>query len=242
MSFNAGMRMRMWGNSYRFSRITDNVNVNRMVETYDVTTHESSGDRQFIAGLRTGGADWSGIYDASLTAAQEIVGRQLGSTAPNVWTVTMEGDVVGKHALLYSDRAKEIDISAPAAGRIGVSYKGDAVDHVLTGRVNIRGTVATASTGASASVDNGAATALGGRAHFHVTDTAAALTSVTAKIQHSSAGASWADLLTFTTTSTGYTQVDTTGLAVKRYTRGIVTALSGASTVYLLAAFARKTA
>lgn len=234
--------MRMWGNSYRLSRLTDTYDMQRMADTIDVTTHESSGDKQFISSLRGGGATIGGIFDGSSAHAQEAIASAMQSTTPNVYTIAFEGDTVGKIAHLYRAREKQINITSPAAGRIGLSIQHDAVDHILSGRMNIRGTLATASTGASASVDNGAATALGGTAHFHVTDTAAALGSITAKIQHSSAGVSWADLCTFTTTSTGYSSVDTTGLAVKRFTRGIVTALSGASTVYLAAAFARKTA
>ena len=240
-TFLAGRKLRMWGNSYRFSKISDTMQLNRMADTIDVTVHEND-DRAFISSLRTGGAQWGGIMDASSQHADEIIAGQLGTTAPNVWTVAMEGDGVGKLAHLYRTREKQVNINAPANGRIGVSMQEDAVDHILNGNMLIQGTASFTTTGARASVDNAAASALGGVGHFHCTDTLAALTSVTAKIQHSSAGASWADLLTFTTTSTGFSHQETTGLAVKRFTRGVITAVGGGTPVFMAVAFARKTA
>lgn len=241
-SFLPGNKMRAWANSYRISKITDSFEVERMADTIDVTNHETQGSRAFIASLRSGGAKWGGIFDASTEQADELIARQLGSTTPTVWTIAFEGDGVGKIAHLYSGREKMMSISAPVAGRVGVQGETDAIDTVLTGSMLRQGTAPTASTGASAAVNNGAATAFGGVAHFHVTDTPAALGSITAKVQHSSAGVSWADIATFTSTAIGSLSFTTTALAVKAQTRAIVTALTGSTAVYLAVGFARKTA
>ena len=237
MQFNAGRRLRLYGNAYRFSQLTDTYDLNRMADAIDVTVHENN-DRNFVASLRSGGAQWGGIHDGSTARADEIIASQLGSTAVNVWTACLEGDAVGSIAHLYRAREKQLNVSSPAAGRVGVTGQHDATDHIMNGRVQIQGTILTATTGAKASVDNGAASTLGGVGHFHLTDLGA---SITVKVQHSSAGSAWADLLTFTSTGAHYAHLETTGLAIKRFTRGICTAVSG-STARIAVAFARKTA
>lgn len=239
-TFLAGSKLRLWRNSYRLSKITDTFDLKRMCDTYDVTTHETDGNRAFISGLRSGGSDKGGIYDASTDAGDERVASQLGSTSISIYTAAIEGDAVGKIAHVWQAREKQVNISSPANGRIGWQGGDDASDHVLSGRMLRQGTAPTASTGASAAVDNAAATTHGGVGHFHLTDLVA-LGSITVKIQHSSAASVWADLLTWTTTSTGASHQSTTGTAIKRYTRSIVTALSGSTYVPLAVAFARNT-
>lgn len=239
-TFLPGNKLRLWGNAIRVSQITDDFTLNRMAETHDVTTHEHNGHRAYIAGLRGGGSERAGISDASTARLDEIIAGTLGSTTLTTWTAAIEGDAIGKVAHLWQGAEKQTNISSPANGRIGYSGGDDANGPTLLGRVLRQGTAPVTSTGASTPVVQ-TASALGGVAHFHLTDALASFGTITAKVQHSSLGVAWSDIATFTSTANGSKHAETTALAVKARVRAIVTALTGSSGhPFLVVAFARK--
>ena len=88
-------------------------------------------------------------------------------------------------------------------------------------------------TGTGSTVDSGAATEDGGAAYLHVTSLAG--TSVTATVQHSSNGSTWADLVVFDAqTEIGSQRKEYTG-TVNRYLRTTYTLVGGAATFQVAA-------
>jgi hypothetical protein len=140
-----------------------------------------------------------------------------------------------------------LEVAAPAAGVVTAKFDAQVdgafdIGHSLYGPA-----AAVTTTGAKTAVDystkvvdtRGGVT---GVAHIHVTQ-ATTVTSVTIKVQHSSAsGGTYTDLATFTTTSTGSQRTTVTNSTLKRYVRANVTAFTGGASksVKFVAAFARR--
>ena len=236
----AGKTYRLWCGTIRLSRIMDDGNVSRAVDTVEQTVYEDEWKRH-LPGQRMGDFSCSGLFDGSTEQVHAILETALQSTANPTWTSTPIGSAVGNPALLFESIATAFDVSAPAAGRVSVSGGATPNGRLASGFSLVDGTSAKTSTGAQAAVDSAvvAGTTGGGVAHFHLTD-AASLTSVTVVVQHSSAAVSWADLATFTTTVVAQQRTAVAG-TIKRHIRGTITAFTGAGgkTVNVETAFAR---
>lgn len=244
-SFVAGKKARMWVNALRLSQITDTYEVKREADVIETTTHENADDATNIASLRKGGVTFGGMFDGSTQKLSDAIGSALGSSTPQSWVFAPAGDAVGAVAVLWQSVHSELSPSAPAKGRVDVKGASVPTGRMLSGKVLLQGTLARASTGAQTAVDGSTSATLlgvGGRGSFSLTQEST-LTSITVKIQHSSAPSSaFVDLFTFTSTSTGF-QTSTSTAAIKRYTRANVTAFTGGAgkTVQVLAALGRNT-
>jgi len=202
-------------------------------------TPYGAGDEEYIAGIRSGTATFSGMFDGSTTDTQAVIVAALGSTGALVHTVGPGSDTVGAPARMFRGLPSGIDVSSPADGVVAVQVGAQVTGRVLSGRF-LKALAATTSTGASAAVDGGAASTGGGTAHLHIT-AASTLTSVTVKVQHSSSSTAWADLVSFTASTATGVQRSTVAGAVKRYTREIRTAMTGGASKSVIhsVAFAR---
>lgn len=130
------------------------------------------------------------------------------------------------------------------------SQVGDAVafslDLASQGLIDVGGkmlldassTALTSSSGVVTTVDGGALSSNGGAGYLHVF--ASGTGSMTVKIQDSSNGSTWADLVTFAAaTAAGAQRVEVTG-TVDRYLRATWTISGGSAAFLAVAAFARR--
>ena len=228
---------------------------NEMTMTHSVDTAETTvfglDDRTYIAGQRDGTFSASGFLDATTAGTGDPFAKfraALGSTtnliitaapgAPGGSTLT-----AGSMCHMGSGVVTGFETAAPAMGVVTAKFDAQVSDRYDIGRITYSPGAARNSTIAGTAVDSGVVlgTTRGGVSHFHITQAGTAgLTSVTVKTQHSSNASAWADVHTFTSTSTGVSRVASTG-TIKRYVRGTISAVSGATpAVKVTIAFARR--
>lgn len=236
--------------SLDLSNLFANHEVEASVATHDVTTYRTSTggvskDRRYVPGLRTSSVKLEGFTDASTDATDFDI--SLGSTSKIAWTLGPEADTLGQVAVLITADTVKYDRSAPADGVI--ESKLELTPSQRRQGVWLHALAAETSTGADTGVTIPRSTAgavatstRGGVAHLHVTAiSTASTTSATIKVQHSSDGASWADLITFTASTAIGVQRSTVAGSVKERVRGIRSALtgSGSKSITYALAFAR---
>lgn len=223
-----------------------------------VTTFGNS-DEAYIPGLRDTKATLKGFWDASATtmstagaasstkALDHKFANALAATTNPLLTVGVHGSSISYRALMGRVVATDYVATVPAHDVVSVSASMQCSGRQDYGQWLHSTLSSTASTAAFTSVDSGiaAGTTLGGVGHFHMVQDST-LTSLTVKIQHSSAASVWADLITFTaTTATGSAnsvQRSTVSGTVKRYVRANCTQLTGGAgkSVTYGVAFARR--
>ena len=228
---------------------------NEMTMTHSVDTAETTvfglDDRTYIAGQRDGSFSASGFLDATTAGTGDPFAKfraALGSTT-NLIITAVPGAVGGSTLTpgsmchMGSGVVTGFETAAPAMGVVTAKFDAQFSDRYDIGRITYAPGTVKNTTSSGTSVDSGVVlgTAGGGVSHFHITQQGGAnLTSVTLKTQHSSAAAVWADVHTFTSTSTGVSRVASTG-TIKRYVRGTISAISGATpAVKFTIAFARR--
>jgi len=138
------------------------------------------------------------------------------------------------------------DLDAKLKGGVEIDMTMMARGYVDDGYVYQTPNVFTTVTGNTpTAIDNtllGGATAAGGNAQLHVIGTPTGTTpAVTAKIQHSTDGSTWADLITFTaaTTATSQRIVLPKQTVVNAFTRGLWTVTGTTPSFTMLLGFAR---
>lgn len=231
------------------------------VDTADVTTYKTStggqsNDRRYVAGHRDSEFYLKGLFDASTgpTAATGGIGGEgtirglralLGSTAPAVTSWGPGGGTVGDYAALLDGKVNEFNGTAPGQDVVKLDSKVQ-VSGGVRGGAWLHALGAETSTAAQSAVQiqsstsgTAASSTRGGVAHLHVV-ACSTLTTLTVKVQHSSDGASWADLITLSATSVGAVRSTVAG-TVKEKVRAASTTLSGGAgkTVTYAVAFAR---
>lgn len=103
--------------------------LDRLCETYDVTTYGAGGDKNFIAGLRSaaikGGGPWASTFDTFLSLC-------LGSSAAVAWTYAPASTATGQSKFTGNLIVKNTSISAPAAGRIAWTFDSDITGSITS--------------------------------------------------------------------------------------------------------------
>lgn len=110
------------GSTLIASSYLDTSELDRLCETYDVTTYGSGGDRNFISGLRSaaikGGGPWASTLDVFLALC-------VGSTSPVAFTYGPGSTATGQKKFTMNAIIKNTSISAPVAGRIAWTLDSD---------------------------------------------------------------------------------------------------------------------
>jgi hypothetical protein len=241
MAFAAGNQTRVYCNGYDLSAYLSQVGLPGEAEAYDVTTFTKT-SHVYIGGLTTGRLSGSGFFDADDTSAatkkvDDILAAALGASTETVWTVCVPADVVGNRARVLGSVDTKYEVSSPYNGAVAVAVEA-ASSYGMYGAVILKALGSTAAATVNGTgVDNAVSTANGGVAALQVTVQAA--TSVVTKVQHSSDNSTYADLITFaTTTAAPAAEVKEVTGTVNRYTRSQVAATGG--TVTTSVAFGRK--
>lgn len=211
-------------------------------DVHDVTTQNNSGWRSFQPGICNWEAQFTAFYDGSVGGIERQLEGLLGAPGGIISIYDGDANAIGENGLILSD-AVVTKWAEPITIADFVKLSVDVKAGVLSGatKAGMYGVLlhvlgAEAVSQNSASYDNGASSANGGRANLHVT--AAAGTGGIVKIQHSANNSSWSDLVTFTTTAVAVAQTLEVAGTVNRYLRSVST-INSTSSLTFVSGFAR---
>lgn len=230
-----GKEVRVYLGSQDISDRLTEVSPVARIATHDRTTFGDAGDKTADTGLRGWEAGLSGLFDAA--DADTSFESLFGTTSFVLTVVDGDANAVGDPAPyvlpagVLSEQGRPMSIADLIRRSAQLQGNGRAG---LAGRLlHVKG--AETITGVSASHDNSASSANGGRANVHFT---AISGTWTVKVQHSSDDSNWVDLITFTAaTAVGAESLTVTG-TVNRYVRATFTE-DVAGTATFVVAFAR---
>lgn len=245
MTFRHGQSAVVLWDEYDLSPFLNNATITASMAPAEVTNFASGCDREYIKGLRDATFVLDGFYSVGTTEPSTEITDVLndaftGSTSPVV-TIGLENDNVGRRAWLLLGDIVGYDIDAPA-------------DDVITTSVDVQGRQGyyggvwlkplDVSTGAQAAVNSGltqGGTTGGGVAHLHVTSLiSTSTTEAVFRVQHSTSGSTWANLITFTGTTAATFQRSTVSGTIKEQLRAILVSNgSTLDTITAAVAFAR---
>ncbi|WP_433114292.1 hypothetical protein [Micromonospora sp. CA-246542] len=201
-----------------------------------VTGLLDDGER-FVPGLLSGSMTVSGTFDSDPDTLYDKVAAAAGVDNGALITVLPDGFTVGKPALMAVADLSEFDVPASVSEAVTLSVTATADEAVELGVV-LHGLQAETAGGNSSSVNNLASTANGGVAALHVS-AFSGLTGLTVKVQHSTDGSVWVDLMTFTAATGKTSERKTVAGTVNQYTRALWTVTGTGSATFALA-FARR--
>lgn len=243
-TFRPGTGSFFWFGNTDASPIIQTVSNEQSAKALDVTAYGNS-DENYIPGLRGGTYSADGMYDGTVfsTAASPVTAttkavdaifyRALQASTNPIITFGPDGSTIGRRVRMFRAVQTKYMVQSPANDVVKVAVDGQLSD-ILDAGVVLHPMTAVTATGVYTGVNSGyvAGTTLGGVAHLHLTR-ATTITTFRVKVQHSTAGVSWADLISFSsstgTTSAVGAQRTTVAGTVKQYTRATAVALTGGS-------------
>lgn len=238
MAFLAGKSTVILFDQYNLSPYFKDAKASSDVGMADVTVF-GLGAKAFLPTIRDGKVSLAGFWDGGASAVDAILQAAFGAASGNVLSVTPGADTtIGNRAWLISARQTSYEISAPVADVVSVA-SAIQVDGGVDAGFSYHALGTETGTGGFTYTDLGStSTTNGGVGHLNVT-AATNLTGATFKIQDSADHSSWADILTFASvTAVGAQRVAISG-TVRRYVRGILSALTGDDITFALF-FARR--
>lgn len=198
--------------------------------------------RTYVKGLKGGKLSLSGFYDGASGASQAEFDAAFDAAGGQVVTHGPVGLAIGAIVRMLLAKMSTHGVTEGVDQVVATSAEFVADGGIDAGR-SLHPLSSEGATGNSASVDNGAASANGGVAHYHVTANTRNA-NVDHKIQHSVDDGVWADLVTFTTVGAGLTAQQrvevAAGTTVNRYLREVHTLAAGTGAVTAATAFARR--
>jgi hypothetical protein len=206
----------------------------------EVTTLCDSGNK-FVPGLMSGSLVLRGPQDSTgqdlhgeITAAMGVDNSLLVTACPN-------GTTIGQFAMTVLGDPSEHTIDATVSDAVGFTLTAQADESVDMGFI-VHALGAETADGNGTTVDRGvgSTTTGGGVAVIHAT-AYSGLTGAIIKVQHSTDGSTWADLVTFTniTAISAERKFLVAGTTINRYVRA-VTDVTGTGSVTFLVAFAPR--
>jgi hypothetical protein len=238
MAFAHGSRAKFFLHDRDLSTYLKSAGVSREADTAETSTLGDT-DKKFVAGLKSGSFPLEGFLDPAVGAVEALLRAQLGNQIVALYLP--QGDALGNfgHAALATLKSDEVGTDIGDAGTVAAELEAtDEVDRIS----DLHPLGAENATGNGTGVDNGASTANGGAGFLIVTANDRNGTTVV-KVQHSSDGSTWVDLVTFTTVNAATVpvgeRIQVAG-TVNRHLR--VTRTIGGSTgsITFLAAFGRR--
>lgn len=196
------------------------------IETAETTTFGGE-DKTYIVGLADGTISTSGLFDASANASDAVLQGTLAQE-DNTFTVLPEGAANGRRSIIANGQVTSYEVSTPVGDVVAISAEVQADGGLLQG-VALNGLLTVAASGVTTGIDNNASTSNGALFNLHVTENSRD-GATTIKVQHSSDGITYADLVTFTNVAASGTSgesITSTG-TVNQYLRAQHT-LAGSS-------------
>ena len=162
----------------------------------------------------------------------DYLDNALGGSTKFVVSVALDGGATtGKRAFLLQGHAVKHDVQAPFDDIVKIAVDVQASGGYQGGRW-LAGPTTSAATANGGAVDsgltNGGSTG-GGLGHAHIIAERNVVTA-TLKVQHSTSGSTWADLITFTAATGRTFQRSTVAGTVKERVRGALTTLTEGAT------------
>ncbi len=220
------------------------VDITATAEPIDVTTFASDNWRAVDPGLTSWEGSFSGFWQTNAGASATTIERQIeimlasNTAGQSLMSVYLgDADAVGDTGYLTSEAVLSKWASPIAVAdlvKVSGTLKGNGQFGVNGVLLHPSATDSTSTNGTT--FDGSAASSYGGRANLHVT--AASGTGGIIKVQHSTNGSTWVDLITFTTTSTTTAETNTVTGTVNRYLRYIST-INSTSSLTFVVGFAR---
>lgn len=216
------------------SQFLNSVTVSASMDPADTTTFDSTGWKTFIPGLKDATMSADGLFAASTVVADDIANfldDAHGGSTKLVVTVGLEGDTLGRRALLLNVDQTQYDIDAPVSGLVSLSLDAQASAGYRSGRW-LRALAASTQSTSMTAVNSGNTTGgspSGGVFHLHVTEERN-VTTATFKAQHSTSGSTWADLVTFTAATGATFQRSTVSTTIKEQVRAITSVFTEGAT------------
>jgi hypothetical protein len=239
MAFRHGKNTAVFYNGADLSSYFNEASVSQDIETAEVTAFGDDA-KKYITGLQDGTLSAAGMFDGSEGAIDSVLSSVIGAENSDVITLAPDGVTVGKRAYSAAVRETSYEISSPVSDVVSANLEVQATDGVNTGvLLAVRETI-TAS-GEGSAVDQNASSSDGAIGYLHVTSNTMD-GATTFKVQDSTDGVAFADLITFTNLSasaTGGQKVAVTG-TVDRYVRALHDPGASSGSVTYTLSFARN--
>lgn len=251
-TFRHGKGTKVYINQFDLSAQLQSAKFSSVCPSADVTTFTNN-DMVYIPGIRDATISLDGRFNFSTgsgsSAADAIFARYLGGSTQWVTTIALEGQTTGGWAVMMKGDSIAHDVDSPAEGIVTTAAQVQG-SSLHPGGVMLRPLAAATATTANSAVKFAGSTTTGfstggGVAHLHVTAASTVTTGYTIKVQHSTSGSTWVDLVSLATltTSDGGTFVRSTVSGnVKEQLRANLSAFTGgaAKSITFAVAFARN--
>ena len=219
-------------NGVPLSRYIDSIDISLTCDASDRTVFESTA-KEYMPGLQDSTVSASGFFDGAAGAVDELLAATFG-TGSDLWTWFPEGDAFGAagRGMLAQRSSHNVNGTVDGGARISIAGQGSGLSHRIT---CLHGRGVRSTSGSGSTLDEGAASAAGAVGYLQ----ALAVTgSVAVKIEHSTNGTVWTDLLMFAAVSgRGGQRVAVAG-TVNRHVRATWT-LDGGEAIEMQVAFKR---
>lgn len=221
-----GLNTKLLLGGQNISRFFKSAGIDPTKETHETTGFGATA-KTFIGGLRDATASIEGMFDGGAAGMDAYLKSILDDPANNEFSFYPEGDAQGKFGFALSGLQTAYAISASIDDVVQASAEFQSV--VGAERVqSVKAEGSVAATGTSAVLDCGAGSTNtdGAAGYLHCKSVG---TSAAVKIQHSSDGVTFTDLITFTTcTGADGQRVAALG-TINRYLRASYTLVGGAA-------------
>lgn len=227
MAFSSARTARVIYGTFPLSSYATDTDRSEDVEMLDAWTFVDDADR-VLPGHRSGEFSFAGFWDDGVGAGslRDYLNSRRQEGDAKVFSYAPAGFAVGSPVMAADAflRMHQVNSAKSALSKIALGLR---ADDGLEDGVSLHDLTSISAGGNDSQVDHGASTANGGVGFLHVT--AATGTDLVVKIQHASSPPTWADLVTFTSTSAvGDERIAVAaGTTVERYLRALWTVSGG---------------
>src|SRR3990172_925608 len=193
MAFLHGSKAKIYLNGYNMSPYLRNVQAPFTVDTAETSTFGNL-FKTYVPGLKDGSISCDGIYDGAAGAVDEIFTAALDSTANDIFTVCIQGDIIAGAAFGFSSTTTNYQVTSGIGDVSQVTIQGQNNMGLERGKIiHILEQETVDYAGTTEGVDfTDATTTTGWTAYLQIIQAAAAMTAVT--IQDSANNSTWANL------------------------------------------------
>lgn len=232
MTFRHGKDTVVLAGRFDLSPWLNSVSTPSTFETSD-TSHFGTQGKTYIPGASDGKVDLQGLFDSDPTALEDklayLKAREDIATAVPLTAAIDGGALVGRRVALCNIKRTAFNVESQVSDVVKVTIGFVADGGVRNGWLLTD--LTPRNSGNTFGTVDGIAASTGAKFNLHVT--ASTASSATVKVQHSTDGAVWVDLTTFTLTGGIEAQTGAVTGTVNRYLRAVTTVSGGTATVAL---------
>lgn len=217
MSFVPGNRSRVLFAATHLSGFLTEAGEDYSANVEDTTVFTDTA-KTYLPTTDDGSVSLDGLFDGTVGAIHDALKGLKGQHDPVPYSYAPEGFATGKPAELANILKMSYNITAAVAGIVQLTSSGQATGGVDSG-VALADLQTRTTSDDSAGHDSGGASSDGAVAHLHVTGSDGTGETLDVKVQHSSDGTTWVDLLTFTQQSGAGSDRQTVAGTVNQHVR-----------------------